>query len=197
MDADARKFPQDLSKVVADKWDNLVGGDWKAPGCPPETQLRQLLEVAYLASMSPEEARYPQFNIVALPVMLRSETIPFAEIWPFAERRPLTTAELRRLAPAADVRKSAVWVEWERDALYVAGLIDLGTSWNRARMGLGYQSHTAPCLLIQVDGPGKDARLPRPIPSRGTRQRPNCDIRKPRPAPFSSRRIERWFANNA
>ena len=47
-------------------------------------------------------------------------------------RAPLSADEVRRLAPSVDFKKSAILTKWEATRWQVAGLVDLGTSWNRA-----------------------------------------------------------------
>ncbi len=149
-----RAFPNDLARIVAARWDKLVAGDYKAPDCPETPLLRGLLEIAYLAANVPEEGRYPEFNILAVrrgqPIADQQTT----RTWPFDSARPLTVEELRRLAPATDLRKSAILVDWEED-WRIIGLVDLGTSWHRARMGLEYRYDHPTCLLVQIYRPGR------------------------------------------
>lgn len=150
-----RAFPKHLAKVVVDRWNHMVAGDYETPPCPPEKLLRELLEIAHLAAGAPEEARYPQFNVVAVPSEDEVQRNRIERRWPFKEPRPLSVNELRSLAPAVDAKKSAVWVEWKKDGWQVVGLVDLGTSWHRARMGLEYQYRRPSCLLVQVEGPSR------------------------------------------
>jgi hypothetical protein len=132
----------------------MVAGDYTAPALPPPKSLQAVLESAYLASASPEEGRYPQFNILVVPRGTDLNQIganPFA----FDQARPMTVAKLRRLAPASDLRKSAIWVEFLNGQVAVVGLADLGTSWHRARVGLTYAYRFPHALLIEVDRPGR------------------------------------------
>ncbi len=150
-----RAFPSNLAKVVAGRWKHMVAGDYETPPCPPENRLRELLEIAYLAAGAPEEARYPQFNVVAVPDADEVQRNRIGCRWPFDEPRPLSVSELRRLAPAVDAKKSAIWLEWGKDGWQVVGLVDFGTSWHRARMGLEYQYQNPSCLVVHVEGPGR------------------------------------------
>ncbi|MDF3063897.1 MAG: hypothetical protein K0S06_4006 [Microvirga sp.] len=151
----ARAFPNTLAAIALRRWDYIWCGEYVTPPCPPRKLLQALLESAYLAASSPEEDRFPAFNIVATPLDETSDKLQIGHRWPFNDRRPLTVAELRRLAPAVDVKKSAVWVQWSEASLQIAGLVDLGTSWHRARVGLEYNYQSPACLLIQVERPGR------------------------------------------
>jgi hypothetical protein len=148
-------FPNKLAKVVFDRWNHLVAGDYTTPPCPPLKLLKQLMEICYLAAGSPEEARYPQFNVVAIPTDLASNRPQQKNEWHFASRRPLSIGEIRRLAPAVDLKKSAILAVWNEKNWGIVGLVDLGTSWYRARVGLEYVCNTPDSLLIQVDRPGR------------------------------------------
>jgi hypothetical protein len=107
-----------------------------------------------LASAVPDEGRFPKFNIVAVPeseVQRRS----LGDVWQFSEPRVFSVDEIRRLAPAVDSKKSAILARWKSTGWEIAGLVDLGTSWSRARLGLQYHYQLPACLFIQVDRPGK------------------------------------------
>jgi hypothetical protein len=145
-------FPKDLAKVVSERWDRLVGGEYVVPQAPSLRLLRELLEVIYLTAGQAEENRYPQFNVVATPI--DADTVKLGAIWKFTDSRPLTISELHRLAPAVDLKKSAILMQWDESRWHIAGLVDLGTSWYRARMGLQYEFHFPPCLFIQVERAG-------------------------------------------
>jgi hypothetical protein len=150
-----RAFPKDLARIAFERWPNIVGGDYVVPPCPPKLLLKELLEVVCLTATAPEEGRFPSFNIVAIPAGAPDENRNLGQQWAFDESRPLSISELRRLAPAVDLKKSAIWLEWTEDGWRIAGLVDLGTSWHRARMGLEYQYRQPSCLLVQVDRPGR------------------------------------------
>lgn len=148
-------FPKELAKKVAERWDNIVfGSTYQAPPLPPQRLLRSLLEAAYLAAAIPEENRYPKFNIVAVPAE-GSKALRLGKVWSFENHRPLSVDEIRRLAPSVDFKKSAILAKWDNAQWHMAGLVDLGTSWGRARIGLQYNYEHAEALLIQVDRPGR------------------------------------------
>lgn len=148
-------FPRDLAEMVASRWDIMIAGDHIAPACPPKEKLRTILEASYLAAASPEEGRYSQFNVVVTKEGLAQTAKPDINFHPFVQPRTLTVSELQRLAPASDLRKSAIWITWDDNEICVAGLVDLGTSWHRARLGLSYNYAVPNNLLIQVDRPGR------------------------------------------
>lgn len=133
----------------------MVAGEYTVPPLPPNRLLRQLLETAYLAAAMPEEGRYPQFNVVAIPASKIPEATSLGQIWNFENLRPLSVDEIRRLAPAVDFKKSAILTEWDSKRWYIAGLVDLGSSWARARIGLQYHYHYPQCLFLQVDRIGR------------------------------------------
>lgn len=148
------KFPRDLAQAISAHWDNLVAGEYVTPPCPPKALLRKILESCYLAAGAPEEGRYPQFNAVISPKGIKKldEALTLYE---FDAKRPLSAEEIRRLAPATDLRKSAIWITFDEHDANIAGLCDLGTSWHRARTGLIYSYRVPPALIIQVDRPGR------------------------------------------
>ena len=110
--------------------------------------------MAYLAAAIPEENRYPKFNLLAIPNE-NSGLQRLGKIWSLNNHRPLSVDEIRRLAPSVDFKKSAILTKWGNDSWQIAGLVDLGTSWGRARIGLQYNYHHAEALFVQVDRPGR------------------------------------------
>lgn len=150
-----RAFPRDLARVTTQRWENICGGEYVAPPCPPKKLLQELLEVVYLTATAPEESRFPSFNVVTAPAGPDGDGLDLGRRWAFDQKRQLSVSELRRLAPAVDLRKSAIWIEWDSDRWAIVGLVDLGTSWHRARMGLEYNYRHPSCLLLQIDRPGR------------------------------------------
>lgn len=148
-------YPSVLAKVVAEHWQHIVSGDYVTPGCPSRRLLSRILDACYLAASTPEEGRYPQFNVI---VTEEGDSHPAAQgitLCPFAVPRKIDAHELRRLAPATDIKKSAIWVTYDGDAAQIAGLVDLGTSWHRARIGLSYSYRVPSNLIVHVDRPGR------------------------------------------
>jgi hypothetical protein len=151
----AHVFPEKLAKVVAARWPRMaVGDDYNRPPCPPAPLLRRLLDILYLASAMAEEGRYPQFNVVAVPADASPDMF-LGDVWRLSDSRILSVGEIHRLAPAVDLRKSAILVQWKVKSWEIAGLVDMGTSFNRARLGLQYHYRFPECLFIQIDRPGR------------------------------------------
>ena len=125
-------------------------GEYSAPPCPPLQLLQEILETAYIASTWPEEGRFPKFLLAVYP------SDGAKEILRFSSQRDFSAAELRRVIPSTDFKKSAIVVEWETSppGLKIVGLQDLGTSWFRARMALSYDFAAPNCLVIEVPRPG-------------------------------------------
>ena len=149
-------FPSHLADTVIERWENLVDGNYVAPPCPPKALLKELLETCHLVACAPEEGRYLGFNIVASPknFSLASRPVPVNE-WKLSSPRRFDFDQLRRLAPATDIKKSAIHVEWSQNQLRIVGLLDLGTSWFRARIGLEYKYPFLSSLLINVESPSR------------------------------------------
>ncbi len=117
--------------------------------------LRELLEVVYLAASMSEEARYPKFNLVAVPSNSENYNTSIQKKWLFQLPRLLTVDELRRLAPAVSYESCVILVEWDVRQWKIIGLADLGSKWHHAHLGLGYEYHVPSALIIKVDGPGR------------------------------------------
>ena len=132
----------------------MAGGDDSTPPLPPIKLLREFFEIAYLAAATPEESRYPRFNLVAI-LSNDPRTRHVGKIWNFNNPRRLSVEEVRRLAPSVDFNKSAILTEWSENGWRITGLVDLGTSWTRARMGLQYDYDFPDSLFVQVDRPGR------------------------------------------
>lgn len=148
-------FPNQLASVVYDRWPNMVGGDYVTPPCPPKTQLATLLEILFMTGCAAEEGRLPSFNVVATPHGDHAKFLGEARVVHFETPRSLNVAALRQLAPVVDINKSAIWIRWSDLGFEIAGLVDLGTSWSRARIGLGYRYNVPRCLIVQADRPGR------------------------------------------
>lgn len=149
------KFPRELAKYVHQKWFQLVDGDYIEPDCPSEKILRNILEICYLVSCATEEGRFPKFNVVAMPSNAVGNELIAKGQWIFKSNKKFTVSEMLRLVPVTDLRKSAVLIGWNVDGVQIYGLVDLGTSWHRARIGLGYNYTYPNSLIVQVDRPGR------------------------------------------
>lgn len=178
-----RAFPSDLAREVCERWETmcrrafagvrLLPQNFVPAVCPPQRILRELLEVAQLAAGVPEEGRYPRFNLAATPARdendkgwsSRIENLfgdnaqdvigVSAKFESFEQPRSFTVGELRRIAPAIDPDTSAIWTQWSKNKCQVAGLLDFGPDWRRARLGMEYQYSAPACLMIEVERPGR------------------------------------------
>ena len=178
-------FPGDLADLVIGIWDTyIVGGDsYVCPALPGESQLRSLLEVAYLAGMQMEEARPLSFMLCCTPEcegvqrheqggFVKSQVFPprsevmwrygqdsSIEAWAFDKDRPFDVREIRRLAVASNMEASAIWVQFPENAeksMSIHGLLNFGSSWANARRALAYHYDSLPeALLVRVEGPGQ------------------------------------------
>ncbi|MDZ4404254.1 putative sensor domain DACNV-containing protein [Prosthecobacter sp.] len=159
-----RAFAADLAAMVSEGWGYLIGGDYFPPPLPSPIQLKELLEVAYLAGMETDEARPLRFMLCC---SCGSNDIPHREgaepIKPleFASERPFNTQEIRRLAAVTDIDSSAIWVRSsseESGKLMIRGLVNLGRSWSVARNAFSYHYESLPhALMVRVTAPGRMA----------------------------------------
>lgn len=150
-----RAFPRDLARAVASRWNHIVAGDYEVPPCPNLRELTHILESCYLAASSPEESRYPSFNIVITPTSNDLSSNSIVSSYPFSQSRALNVTEIRRLAPAVDIKKSAIWGTYSDRETFIEGIVDLGTSWHRSRAGFSYQFKNPQNLIVQVERPGR------------------------------------------
>lgn len=140
-----------IAKKVRERWNNLVAGQYVPPACPPLGVLTRIVEIINYAAGFPEEGRYPRFNVT----ITLAGTDP-ERVWRFSHPRTATVAELRRVLPAVNPRKSAVHIEWQNDnSVHIVGIHDMGTSWHRARVGLEYRYETPNAMLIEVERPNR------------------------------------------
>lgn len=125
----------------------------KSHHCPVPDQLAKILESAYLASMGSEEGRPLKFGLI-----LRASTEadePGYGIARFRERRPLSSSEICRLAPATDFSSTFIAVESTDGAPLIWGTVDVGSEWSlfhnaERTSGMGLPPH----LVITVSAPG-------------------------------------------
>lgn len=146
-------FPIHLVRQIEQRWGE------REPPLPPSGILRQLVEAAYVASLTPEEGRYPSFNLCCLPQGVRREEstlkIP-GDWWRFVEPRRLDFREICKLAPALSPETDALWVSWTEDqALSIRGVVNLKPDWPRWLRLLGEEASGLPTgLNLRVTAPG-------------------------------------------
>jgi len=155
-------FPSDFADHLRKIWGKLIAGQYTPPPLPSDLQLRSFLETTYLASMETDEARPLQFTVCATPesfnILHEGKAEPI-EVWPFTTDRQFSVQEIRRLAVAAHLDSSAIWVRFpanEKKSLAIHGLVNFGSSWAYARRGYQYHHDQIPhAFLLRAEGPGR------------------------------------------
>lgn len=151
-------YPEQLAAAVRQVW--------FARGLPPELlpaelQLAQLLDLMYQASLMQEEGRSVQLRIVVADPKTFDEylgdgTHPLHALQ-FAETIPATVSNLRRLSAAANVYRTLLGVQIDRDGhLQIWGIINTGTSWIQAiEAARNDPLQLPPNLVTRVIAPGQ------------------------------------------
>ena len=174
-------FPAELVAEIQALWAELEAGGEKVPDLPPPDALRALVETAFWASLLTEEGRTLRFALCCTPgdaVVRRGGREDPVESWPLKGDRPFDVAELRRLAVAAP--DAAIWVQFcgPEDAPRIRGLLNLGLSWQIARMGLSDAAEPLPdAFFLHIDGPGVVTVVLHQVPVLGLY---NGAVRRPR-----------------
>ncbi|MBD9405042.1 hypothetical protein IB236_06835 [Acidovorax sp. ACV02] len=128
-------YPPDLVPLVQSAWatTNRLRGE-KRPPLPASDLLKELLALVYHTSLLREEGRKLLFRIIYLP-RGSSKKISHARhsnsrLAVFTEDRSLNVSELRRLAPAADSRRTMICADYDSETGWrVWGLLDTGVNW--------------------------------------------------------------------
>jgi hypothetical protein len=120
---------------------------------PVRDQFIETLEAAYLASMESEEGRTLRFGLVLLTtaqVGAKGE-----KLVRLGHPRPLSVAELRRLAPATNLSGTFIAIELADRKPLIAGLLIMASPWSRLQTGERALGHVLPRnLVVTVAGPG-------------------------------------------
>ena len=161
-------FPSDLAECVTSLWDTFIGGAvdveeaYVRPLLPSPSQLKSLLETAYLASLETHEAHALEFFICCTPDLADAKDhydFGIVEAWEFRNHRPYDVDEIRRLGLATNLDTSALWVSFPHDPqkkLSIWGLVNFGGRWAEARRGHTYSFDSLPhALSIRAEGPGR------------------------------------------
>ena len=128
-------YPPDLVPLIATAWSKtLFFPKEKRPPLPPDDALNDLLSLAYHTSLLREEGRRLSFRILYFPKGQTkkdsTERRRNSRLAEFADERPLTIAELRRLAPAADSTRTMICVDYNQVTGWnVWALLDTGQNW--------------------------------------------------------------------
>ena len=165
----AHSYPAELAEFLRDNWHvgsrvlvreycDAVDDDERLP---EQDVLVRILSVCYQASLLREEERPVRFRLIVRP----PEAFPSPGGPPhglhrlvFAEPRPLTQDELRRLAPAVDFYRGLLGCEIRDGKPYLWGIVTSGPRWVQALHG-GRQSYQRlPAnLVVRVTSPGRIA----------------------------------------
>jgi hypothetical protein len=163
----AHSYPSDLADFVFAHWSEGAGlaeeyceaADEPLPELPV---LRSILSICYQASLLREEERPIRFRLILRP----PESFPDPGGPPhglhrlvFAERRPLTQDELRRLAPAIDFYRALIGIDIGDDGKpFIWGLVTSGPRWVQALHGGRQSFQRLPAnLVVRVTSPGRIA----------------------------------------
>ncbi|MEZ4338070.1 MAG: hypothetical protein R3B82_15730 [Sandaracinaceae bacterium] len=148
-------YPADLCRLVLARWD---AGEPASPGLDPVV-FERFLSTAYQASLLREEERVVRFRaILTEPGSIGIDERPpeRAQRFELAAPRPFTPTELRRLAVAADERRTLLGVHPDAHGeLRIWGLVASGTFWLRDIEGGRRGGAPLPdAAVVLVDGPG-------------------------------------------
>jgi len=158
-------YPRDLYRRLRKVWNAApFTTGWPPVELPEQQTLNQLLDVCYHASFLVEESRPVTFRAVfiehttPLKPLEADKTHP-TELYLFDAPLPFTAAEVRQVAPAADLTSVLIAIQCideESGALGIVGLVDIGSSlWAMSRherpMGHGLPD----ALIIAVTKPGQ------------------------------------------
>jgi len=163
----AHSYPADLADFVVQHWNESAvlaqeyceAADEPLPEAPV---LRSILSICYQASMLREEERPVRFRLILRP----PESFPGPGGPPhglhrliFAEPRPFTQDELRRLAPAIDFYRGLIGIDVGADGKpLIWGLVTSGPRWVQALHGGRQSFQRLPAnLVVRVTSPGRIA----------------------------------------
>lgn len=147
-------FPRDLLVEIKAHWNAGLAG--KAFRLPDDFTLQCLLETCYHASLRTEEQR-PVRCVVAYA---HFENVRRERLLLFERPAELTDAQIVRLAPVADLRRTLIGCDRIDGQLCIWGLMEHGYAWAQYAAG---DPSDAPveeidlppgCLTITLEGPG-------------------------------------------
>ena len=152
-------FPGQLADGLAAQWATAAPSGLEPPPLPSRAQLAEILDVAYIASQETDEGRPVSFTICCTRAgdapRRASDDAPM-ESWLFENPRTYGVQELRRLAVAAELNSTAIWMQFGAgDRPRIHGLLNLGMSWAIGRHGFSSRYEALPHgLTVRVDAPG-------------------------------------------
>lgn len=119
-------YPPHLAEYVVEHWPTAN------PLRLSREHLREVLSVAFQASLTPEETRATRFRLLLTPSnALPANSAPNVGALPlhFERARNLTAEELRRLAPAVPFESSLIGVDEADGQLRIWGVAHSGPAW--------------------------------------------------------------------
>ena len=143
--------PRRLAQQLCNRWDHIPL--LKSFPRPVPDQLARILKAAYLASLETEEGRPLKFGLILRSSAEADE--PEYGIARFGERRPLSSSEIRRLAPATGLSSTFIAVESTDNGPFIWGTMDVGSERSlfqsaEQTSGMGLPFH----LVITASAPG-------------------------------------------
>jgi hypothetical protein len=145
-------FPDSLVPQIMD----LYAANAVQP-MPTEAHLRQLIGMAFYASLERDEGRPIRCSIVL--VEEEHMQLPPSAIWqplPFQARRPATVGEIAKLASATDVHQTLIALTESDGVLEIAGLVRTGRERFRMRRNAAFSCTVMhlPLAHLAIEGPG-------------------------------------------
>lgn len=165
----AHSYPADLAEFVGTRWHESSGlvreyceTAAETEALPDPAVLTRILSVCYQASLLREEERPVRFRLILRP----ADAFPPPGGPPhglhrlvFAEPRPFTQDELRRLAPAIDFYRALIGADVGPDGKpLIWGVVTTGPRWVQALHGGRQSFQRLPAdLVVRVTSPGRIA----------------------------------------
>ncbi len=154
---DATIYPPEFARRVIDAWGSPED---QASAPPSQSCLAKVLEIVYQASFLHEEGRAVRCRLVIADSTdwKQGEGPPSGfHVLRFAEPRPFTSQEIRKLAPAASYYRSLLGVHEDPDkGLSIWGIIETGTRWvNRVDGGRFDGAPLPPHFVAHILGAGR------------------------------------------
>lgn len=162
-------YPKSLLPYIKKRWHMAAFPRTQRKRHPPDSHILQMLDIAFQASLSPQERRSIRLHIaycdpddLLADVELKQRNRPIK----FSNPRPFSVSEIIQLAPAVDPRQLLIGVratpednkDNDTQILEIWGLIDAGYSWwefiRGERMGALGGSPPPDCLTVSVMNPG-------------------------------------------
>ena len=148
------KSPEDFVSRMAER---LSGGEVYPR--PSQDDLKQIILVAFYASMMKEERRGITFALAYVDTQTLYSSHGGTDVWcPFVFRKmlPFGVQTVIKLAPAIDPTYNVIAIQRRRNALKVAGLVRTSRShhrFSRSETSTGYGTPWR-CLVVKVLAPG-------------------------------------------